>query len=45
MLTKVNMVVNKIVNSNPIMVYGGIARIGLPLTGSTQSEAVHAGKL
>ena len=45
MLTKVNMVVNKIVNSNPIMVYGGIAKIGFQLTGKTQSEADQAGKL
>ena len=27
------------------IVNGGIAKIGLPLTGSTQSEAVQAGKL
>ena len=42
---KVWIVVNKIVYSKPIIVNGGIAKIGFPLTGSTQSEAVQAGKL
>ena len=37
--------INKIVNSKPIIVNGGIAKIGFPLTGNTQSEAVQAGKL
>ena len=37
------MAVKSIVNSKPITINGGIATIGFPLTGSTQSEAVQAG--
>ena len=37
--TNVCIAVKSIVNSNPIIVKGGIATMGLPLTGKTQSEA------